>query len=242
MPKTLSEIITVSDHLFELAPAELAGVMIEIINSWSEEEQRAMLNPSVFCLEKGTIGYPNEQRESISRVLMEGWVWLEREGLIARRPGDLSHDWYFVTRQGKQIKEALDLKVFQHANALPKESLHSILAQKVWSLFLRGEYETAIFQAFKELEVAVRDAGGLAPTDLGVDLMRKAFNLESGPLTDPNLPIAEREATSHLFAGAIGLFKNPHSHHNIIINDPNEASSIIRLASFLLFVVDRAKP
>ena len=238
----VSEVIPNPEDLLTLAPEELAGVLMEVLNSMTAEEQRARLNPAIICGEFGTQGYPSESREPLSRALMEAWVWLESEGLMARRPGDFNLNYYFITRKGKRIIGRTDLAAYRQASLLPVASLHPVIAQKASSAFLRGEYETAIFQAFKELEVAVRDAGGFAPTDIGTDLMRKAFNKDSGPLSDLTLPEAEREATAHVFAGAIGLFKNPHSHRNVPISDPREAASVIGLASFLMGIVDRAKP
>jgi uncharacterized protein (TIGR02391 family) len=120
---------------------------------------------------------------------------------------------------------------------LPQKLLHPVIAQKVWSLFLRGEYDTAVFQAFKEVEIAVREAGGYKPENLGVDLMRKAFNWENGPLTDSEIPKAEREAIASLFAGAIGLYKNPNSHRRVEIKSL-EAVEMIMIASHLLNIVD----
>jgi len=75
------------------------------------------------------------------------------------------------------------------------------------------------FSAFKEIKVAVRDAGGFEATDIGVDLMRKAFDGAKGPLRDETRSKAEREALAHLFAGAIGLYKNPSSHRKIPIRN-----------------------
>ena len=133
-----------------------------------------------------------------------------------------------------------DWDAYKKANQLPRQFLHPSIVAKVWPTYLRGDYDTAVFQAYKEVEVQVRTAIG-APFELvGVDLMRKAFHLTDGPLTDQGKPKAEREALAHLFAGAVGSYKNPHSHRNVQI-DAQEASEMIILASHLLRIVAERK-
>ena len=70
--------------------------------------------------------------------------------------------------------------------------------------------------------------------------MRKAFG-KNGPLSDQEQPEAEREALAHLFAGAIGSYKNPHSHRTVTICDVAEAQEMAILASHLLRIVDSHK-
>jgi uncharacterized protein (TIGR02391 family) len=78
----------------------------------------------------------------------------------------------------------------------------------------------------------------LTAKDIGTNLIHKAFDSEVGQLTDMSTEKAEREARAHLFAGAIGSYKNPHSHRNVALDDPDEAAEIILLANHLLRIVD----
>jgi uncharacterized protein (TIGR02391 family) len=90
----------------------------------------------------------------------------------------------------------------------------------------------------KGVEVHVREAGGFSASDIGTDLMRKAFHEDNGPLTDKSVEKSERQARSSLFSGAIGSYKNPHSHREVDLNNPNEAMEIVLLANHRLRIVD----
>ncbi len=234
-PLTIHSLLPDPEALLALEPEELAGVVLQYLVS--AENEGTQLNRYNFGLPYTVQEYPTEHHDRISKALMEAWMWLEHEGLLAPKPGTLG-EWVFVTRRGRQVATPKDLERYRRGNLLPRESLHPRLAQKVWALFLRGDYDVAVFQAFKEVEVRVREAGGYSELDLGVDLMRKAFHWEDGPLTDSRVPKQEREALAHLFAGAIGLYKNPHSHRKVTI-EPQETVEMITLASHLLGITDR---
>lgn len=172
----------------------------------------------------------------------EAWAWLESEGFLAPvpTPGP-DNGWRYVTDRGWDLQSGkVDPATFVAGKFLPMGSLHPRLEEKVRPLYVQGDYETAVFAAMKCVEVAVRDAAGLGAADYGVDLMRKAFNKDAGPLAMQFEVVAEREAVSHLFAGALGLLKNPSSHREVNIVDPLEAADIIRLADLMLRIVDRS--
>jgi Protein of unknown function (Hypoth_ymh) len=186
--------------------------------------------------------YPPGVRQPVQLALAEALSWLVSQGLLLIDPNQPAH-WYVLTRRGRNLRSRADVEAYRKGRMLPVELLQPVLAEKVWPQFLRGDHDVAIFQAFKEIEVAVRTAangkGAGYPDDLvGTTLMRKAFHPDSGPLTDVSLVMSEREAEMHLFSGAIGHGKNPPSHRDVE-PAPQEAARLIVFASHLLSIVDR---
>jgi uncharacterized protein (TIGR02391 family) len=146
------------------------------------------------------------------------------------------------TSEGDRIADGLNPQKYAEAAAFPRDFLHPSIAEKATAALLRNDLEPAVFEAFKAVEVAVRQAAKL-PADDGVKLMRKAFDDKNGPLTNMSAPIGEREALAHLFAGAFGAFRNSTGHRYTGLNDLRDAQYQILLASLLLRIVDaRRKP
>ncbi|HLF85734.1 MAG TPA: TIGR02391 family protein [Nitrospiria bacterium] len=56
-------------------------------------------------------------------------------------------------------------------------------------------------------------------------------------MTDQTVPVSERHALSHLVAGALGSYKNPHSHRKVKLS-AEEVVEMIILGSHLLKIVD----
>jgi uncharacterized protein (TIGR02391 family) len=242
---TLLDLLPGPDEVLSLEPEELAGFVMEYLHSLSGQDRSSKLMRNNFG---GSLfyhpqwcppayqGLDTKSREKVTEAVMEAWFWLEREGFLAPQPGP-NRDTFFITRRGERVKNAFDLQAARKSDLLPKKLLHPIIGEKTSFLFLRGEYDTTVFQAFKEVEVAVREAGGYEARDLGVDLVRKAFDPSKGPLTNQSRPKAEREALAHLFAGAIGSYKNPSSHRKVALT-AEETVEMLMLASHLLRIVD----
>lgn len=240
MAKEIAEIIPDPEALLGLHPEELGGILLQVLIN--REKKKEKLNRHNFIGELFNQGspYPGSYSTSIPRAIAEAWNWLLGEGLIAVDPGAglTGGDWVFVTRLGHEIINTDSFEAFRKGSLLPRRILHPKIAEKVWSNFIRGDYETAIFQAFKEVEVAVRENGGFDNSKYGVSLMRLAFHPETGTLTDSSSPPSERQALSDLFSGSIGYYKNPSSHRTVIISEPIEAAEILIMASHLLRIID----
>ncbi|MCY1455494.1 hypothetical protein D9M71_726320 [compost metagenome] len=124
---------------------------------------------------------------------------------------------------------------------LPEEMIHPALQPMALRLYKQELFDTAVFEAFKLLEVSIRQAAGLGDEWLGTKLAARAFNPESGPLTDSAAEAGERQALMSLMCGAIGSYKNPQSHRHVGL-DASEAREMIIMASHLLKIVDSRRP
>ena len=174
-------------------------------------------------------------------AVREAWAWLEGQALLIEDSAYISpNPMRRLSRKAVALVNASNGVTLKAANRIKKDELNPIIRDDVWSLYHRGKYDTAVFEAFKAVEVAVREASGLK-SELGTNLMRRAFDKNNGPLTDLSMPEAEREARAHLFAGAIGTYKNPQSHRNVSLDDPDEAAEIIMLANHLLRIAGSRK-
>lgn len=219
----------------EMPIEELAGVILQAIKR--KTDHGGFLSPGMFTQEVEY--WPNagvEGKQRARLALQEAFHWLVCQGLLMPQLQPNS-SYFAVTRLGATLMDAGSIERFRSASLVPRQLLHDRVAESSWSAFLRADYDTAIFTAFKEVEIAVRDASGLGPELYGVQLMRRAFG-KDGPLAASEALEGEREALASLFCGAIGSYKNPHSHRRVGVIDSEEAAQLLFLASHLLRIVN----
>lgn len=243
----LSEIVPDPDVLIAYEPDELGLLMLPML---AEQGHYGVRLSGEIAAVNGTgqteNQYSNGNPSEIERAIREAWAWLRGEALLVPRPPDpATHqvwqgDDNLEMRLSRRAQRLATQRVAQRkltARRLPKEILHESIREDVWQLYHRGKYDMSVFEAMKAVEVAVRVAAKLTADDIGVPLMRKAFG-SHGALTNKNAQGAERQARADLFAGAIGSYKNAHSHRRVGLDDPDEAAEIIMLANHLLRIVD----
>jgi uncharacterized protein (TIGR02391 family) len=242
--RSIADLLPKVDDLLSLEDAELGLVILRLLNEGSG--RTVSLHEITHPLWQSTpYKYPRERARVIEDALAEAWSWLRAQNFLIPDPTQSStSSFYFVSRRGRKVRTEADAETYRRVSKFPKELFHPRIYENTWSLLLRGKYGTAVFEAFLEVEVAVRDACSY-PADnehVGVKLMRKAFAPNKGLLTDQTAEGGEQQGLCDLFAGAMGSYKNPHSHRHVGILTVEEATEMVMLASHLLRIVeDRAR-
>ena len=118
------------------------------------------------------------------------------------------------------------------------DDLHPQIAKRSKELLLAGVLDVAVFNAFKTLEDAIRTKANAPADAVGVTLVKVAMNPMNPILTFSCVP-AEQEAFHSLYRGALGAFKNPHSHRFVNI-DIREAVDLLRFATLLMRLLERS--
>jgi len=229
-----------SNVLLEMAPEELSQILLHLA---SQQLQNGLVQFSSIQanIQKSINQNKNQSQNTLLEIelaLGEAWNWLMVQGIVIPASGiNGSNGWVQLGRKAKHLLDRESFYNYAKSVAFPKSLLHPFIADRIWLDLARGDYDTAVFKAFKEVEIAVRKAGSFSSGDYGTDLMRKAFG-KNGALTNIYQPEAERDALAHLFAGAIGSYKNPHSHRTVAIDDFLEAQEMVILASHLYRIVE----
>ena len=153
---------------------------------------------------------------------------------------DKGEEEFHPTKKGFRFLEREFNRVIKEYVLMPETYVHPMIVKKSFPLLRNGQFESAVLQAFKTIETSIRKRISADPEDVGVKLIRKAYNPENGPLTDYDLPKAEREAFCNYIAGAFGYYKNPCSHRDVEMDFISAFDRIV-VASNLLKVIEKSK-
>lgn len=178
---------------------------------------------------------PEEVAEGV-RAVFE----LERDDYIMQDANQSANVFKILTDKAKRIVDEPLEDMIVSSIDIDQLLSHDELRARVHDDYLSGDYETAIFKAFKMLEEKVRSKTNSAPSIVGTDLMKNAFNPNGGLLSHPGAQtLAEREGLHFLMRGAMMWFRNPSSHRTVGYANLSEAAHILSFANLLLNIVDQ---
>jgi uncharacterized protein (TIGR02391 family) len=183
-----------------------------------------------------------ELADRLNRAGRAAFGLLEKWGLV-EPASELNgqHGYMELTEKGKSATERTDFERVRVRGLLREEMLHPLLHGRIFGYFTADDLGTAVFEAFKTVEIEVRVAGGYSAKEIGKTLMFKAFAL-GGPLAKAGDDKGDCEALAGFFAGALNRFRNPGAHTRRTFQDVLEAMEELMFASRLLRIVDERRP
>ena len=170
-----------------------AGESVTVVRLLADKHEELIIASEIMCLIDPVEGKYDYWKASLEKA--NGDI---RKGDILRRDDGSELEVLRSVTQAITFDEEimeLDLKDYDRAeqpsqidvtdvltdDLLPKRLLHHVVFQKVLPIFMQGSYGPAVFEAFKQVEVAVREAGGYAETDYGTIVKPKNKETLSSP-------------------------------------------------------------
>jgi uncharacterized protein (TIGR02391 family) len=248
MARNLLGIVQSPENIPALTPEELAYALLEDMQARLGQPVMGMLNRNSVAEGVMSVGSfqsirdPRELAARINKAAREAIALLERWNLAEPADDINGRNGYMVlTEKGKTTREQTDFERIRVRGFLREEMLHPLLRGRIYSYFAGDDPGTAVFEAFKTVEIEVRGAGNYPEKEIGKALMFKAF-APSGPLSTPQDDKTDCEALAGLFAGSLSRFRNPGGHTHRSFQDVLEAMEELMLASRLLRIVDERRP
>jgi hypothetical protein len=111
--------------------------------------------------------YSIQAKSDVQRVIGRAWKALEDAGFIEEPDPDNGRNGFRVpSAKGRSAHASTDyIGLFMRSKF--SRDMFPALPDAAWNAFTVGDYDTAIFEAFKSLEVAVRTKGGFTSVDFG---------------------------------------------------------------------------
>jgi uncharacterized protein (TIGR02391 family) len=214
------------EDFLELEPDEIAGAILPSLRQ----------HPAQISLWNTLMESRQAHDDEIANRVAEGLGWLVSEGYLTLTTTQM--DWYRLSRRGLAADLAAHVADSRAVGLLRAARLDNELASQVMPTFRRGQYDQAVFAAFRVVEDRVRHHSQVA-NEVGAKLMRAAFG-QGASLADPGLDRGEINGRADLFAGAMGVHRNATGHQIVNYADPQEAAEAVLLANNLLRHLERA--
>ncbi len=233
------------DRLLDASESDIGLVMLRYLRAISDDPLRSMATSGGLVTELFSIngGYANDGKKysAVEKLVNRAWKRLENADLI-EEPDSYNgkNGFRVISSKGRAVNTEAKLAAAKGRSQFTRDLFHTLLPEASWNAFNAGDYDTAVFEAFKGVEIAVRKKGDFAETDYGSALMAKAFSQTTGTLTDKAALPGRQAARCDVFKGAFGEFRNAKAHSAPVISDALIAVEQMMVACALLRIVDRA--
>lgn len=249
MPNSINALFPAAAAFLDAAETDIERAVLRVYLEHTDQPFRGMTtaqNIATQLFETGGYAYEVGVRNRIDRAISRATRKLEDAGLIEEPDFHNGRNGFrIISQRGREVVAANDYEAAKVRSLVSREMFHPSLPDAAWNAFRVGDYDTAVFEAFKAVESAVRKKtvgkNNITLSDHTVSLLRKAFDPTAGPLSDMSAPEQRRKRRCELFTGAFGELRNPKAHGgDPTIADPHMAVEEMMIASSLLRIVDGA--
>jgi len=250
LARFLLPIVKSPENILSMTIEEVAYALLEDMQARLQDPIASMVNRHSVGESLFSVGAFHSSNGRVVRDLANRINKVGRDAIALLEKWDLAepaddmngrNGYVVLTEKGKVTTERKDFERIRVRGLLREEMLHPRLRGQIYGYFAADDLGTAVFEAFKTVEIEVRKAGEYPEKEIGKVLMLKAFAL-GGPLAKSGDDKADSEALVGLFAGAMRRFRNPGAHTRRTFEDVLEAMEELMLASRLLRIIDERRP
>jgi len=249
LPSSILTLFPTLESFLDATPIEIERAVLRVYQERADDQLRRWATAQSISNELfeagGYISNDPQKRNEVDLRISRASKALDDAQLIQEPDAyNGKNGFRLISDQGRRAAAEIDFAAAKVRSRYSRDMFHPALPAAAWNAFRSGDYDTAVYEAFKALESSIRKKGlgqnGIGATDHGVSLMLKAFDVNAGPLTDMTAPIGRRERRRELFSGAFGELRNPVAHGDPTITDPLVAVEEMIAEGMLQRIVDAA--
>jgi hypothetical protein len=169
-----------ADRLLNALDIEVERVLLRRVVEICKDPMRRMTTVASVAselFERGGYDYDYAKRRGVEVVVSRAWKTLEDANLIEAPDIDNGKNGFRVaSNKGRAVNNDLDFEAAKVRGSFTRGMFHPSLPDAAWNALRTGDYDTAVFEAFKAVESAVRKKGGYTNADFGAPMMKKAFH------------------------------------------------------------------
>ena len=185
-----------------------SGETVTVVRFSADKDEEMIVAADIVCLIKpvddGKYENWKASLEKANRDILKGDILRRDDGselqvlrvISGKGPRNVEKTLLDLKDYDRQESPLQENEVDMSKSDLPEHKFHPMIPQNVWLSFSHGANGSAVFQAFKQVEVAVRNAGNYEETDIGVPLMRKAFHADTGNFNQPKPTTSRKRGNS----------------------------------------------
>jgi hypothetical protein len=228
------------EALLAMAPEQLGAVLWSILKQIAQQERLPAYEWNCQRTVAQHVFSSQNAHPDLEHAVLEALAWLANIGAIVHGTSTSNGPFFFLTRRGWAVEDRVDLEKLARTALFPRTLLHPVIAQESEAEFRLGKNAAAVFKAFQEVDIRLRELvhqaapllkGKSVPAILG-----KAFE-KDGVLAHLRADEKDRDKLKALFQAAMESFRHPTTHERPEIDD-GEAVQAIALASYLRRLLD----